>query len=210
MNRFRIIAIGISTAVWCLTLLSPAPASAHKVSIFAWVEGDVVHTQSRFMDNRIPDAARVEVLDAAGQHLLQGTPDADGRFSFPAPYKGELKIILHGGPGHRAVWRLDAGDFDTQGGGANESHTHSHAPDTVTPSPERVVLTEEKIVEMVTDVLRREIEPLKQIVASPAKTEPTFRDIVGGIGFIFGLVGVVAYIRSRRKPRGPINKAKDR
>ena len=199
---FRSIPGWIMAAAVSIALIFPAPASAHKVSIFAWVEGDVVHTQSRFMSNRIPETARVEVQDVAGQSLLQGSLDAEGKFSFTAPYRGEMKIILYAGPGHRAVWRLDADDFEMNRGAAVEGHEHSHPPDAPDQGSARVVLTEEKVVEMVTDLLREEIEPLKKIIADPSRTDPSFRDIIGGIGYIAGLVGVVAYIRSRRKPQG--------
>ena len=199
MTYFRLIPGWIITATLSIALLFPVPASAHKISIFAWVEGNIVHTQSRFMSNRIPETARIEVLDADGKKLLKGSLDAEGRFSFAAPYKGKLKIILHADAGHRAIWRLDADDFDMDTAATAEGHEHSHPPDTANRATGREVLTEEKVVEMVTALLRKEIEPLKKMVADPSRMDPSFRDIIGGIGYIFGLIGVAAYVRSRRK-----------
>lgn len=199
MIYFRYIPGWMITATLSIALLFPVPALAHKVSIFAWVEGNIVHTQSRFMSNRIPETARIEVLDADGKQLLKGSLDADGRFSFTAPYKGDLKIILHANAGHRAIWRLDADDFDMDTTATGEGHEHSHPPDTAKRATGPEVLTEEKVVEMVTALLRKEIEPLKKRVADPSRLDPSFRDIIGGIGYIFGLIGVAAYVRSRRK-----------
>jgi nickel transport protein len=202
---FRSIPGWIMAAAVSIALIFPAPASAHKVSIFAWVEGDVVHTQSRFMSNRIPETARGEVQDVAGRSLLQGSLDAEGKFSFTAPYRGEMKIILYAGPGHRAVWHLDADDFEMNRGAAVEGHGHSHPPDVPDRGSARVVLTEEKIVEMVTDLLREEIEPLKKNHSRSFAGGPVFPGYhrwnrlhcrPGGCG--------VAYIRSRRKPQGRV------
>jgi len=199
MTYFRFIPGWMITAALSIVLLFPIPASAHKISIFAWVEGNMVHTQSRFMGNRIPETARIEVLDADGKLLLKGSLDAEGRFSFVAPYKGNLEIILHASAGHRAIWRLKADDFDMDSAVTAEAHEHSHPLDTANQESVREVLTEEKVVEMVTALLRKEIEPLKKMMADPSRVDPSFRDIIGGIGYIFGLVGVAAYVRSRRK-----------
>ena len=184
-------------------LVFAPPAAAHKVSIFAWVEGNVVYTQSKFMGNRIPKSARIEVLDAAGKRLLEGITDSDGKFSFNAPYRGDLKIILHAGAGHQASWNLGADDFSV------DSATRS-ASDSPLPNPDRHArkndqppaanaLTEKKVAEIVTGLLRKEIEPLKEMIADTMQTTPSFRDVFGGIGYIIGLVGVAAYVRSRRK-----------
>jgi len=199
MTYFRFIPGWMMTAALSIVLLFPIPASAHKISIFAWVEGNMVHTQSRFMGNRIPETARIEVLDADGKQLLKGNLDAEGRFSFAAPYKGNLEIILHASAGHRATWRLEADDFDMDSAATAEGHGHSHPLDTANQESGREVLTEEKVVEMITALLRKEIDPLKKMMADPSRVDPSFRDIIGGIGYIFGLVGVAAYVRSRRK-----------
>jgi nickel transport protein len=37
------------------------------------------------------------------------------------------------------------------------------------------------------------------MLAETRQSGPGFRDIVGGIGYILGLVGIAAYVHSRRK-----------
>ena len=66
-------------------LVAPA-AHAHRVSIFAWVDGDTVHTESKF--GRRPGwsrAAWVRVFDLEGNLLLEGKTDDNGEFSFQVP-----------------------------------------------------------------------------------------------------------------------------
>jgi nickel transport protein len=47
-------------------------ALAHKVTIFAWVQGDRVYTESKFSGGRKAVNAGVEVLNADGERLLEG------------------------------------------------------------------------------------------------------------------------------------------
>jgi len=57
-------------------------ALAHKVNVFAWIEGDTVHTESKFSGGRRAKGATVEVYDAADLLLLSGKTDDRGCFSF--------------------------------------------------------------------------------------------------------------------------------
>ena len=52
-----------------------APALAHKVTIFAWVEGDHIHTQSKFSDGKRIRGGDVGVFDPKGAQLLKGVTD---------------------------------------------------------------------------------------------------------------------------------------
>ena len=57
-----------------------------------------------------------------------------------------------------------------------------------------------KDVETIVDAaLDRHLAPLRRALAARNETEPTLRDIVGGLGWIMGLVGIGLYF-SRRRP----------
>jgi len=47
--------------------------------------------------------------------------------------------------------------------------------------------------------LERKLNPLIKQLAESEQEEPSLQDIIGGLGYIFGLVGAVAYFRYRRK-----------
>ena len=57
MGSLKIGQISLSAAV--LLLLSFSLALAHNVTVFAWVEGDTVHVESKFSGGRRPVAALV-------------------------------------------------------------------------------------------------------------------------------------------------------
>ena len=75
-----------------LGLTGPSPALAHKVYLFAWVEGDTVLVDAYFSKSKRVMGGKIEVMDSTGQKLLEGTTDDKGRFSFKIPKKDDLFI----------------------------------------------------------------------------------------------------------------------
>jgi nickel transport protein len=90
------------------------PALAHRVLIFAYTEGDTVHTESRFMPNAPVRQGKILVMEAkTDKVLLTGQTDDQGKFSFKMPpeaaaQKMDLKIVVEAAMGHRAEWLLKA------------------------------------------------------------------------------------------------------
>jgi len=84
----------------------PTVALAHKVTIFAYIEGDTVYSESYFSDGRPVVAATVTVADGQGKELLHGATDADGHYNFPVPVKNDLRLTLDASMGHKASFIL--------------------------------------------------------------------------------------------------------
>jgi len=88
------------------------PALAHRVVIFAYTEGDTIHTESKFMPNTPVNQGKILVQDAqTGKELLTGQTDAQGKFSFKRPAEAagkDLKIVIDAGVGHRGEFLLKA------------------------------------------------------------------------------------------------------
>jgi nickel transport protein len=192
--------------------VSPPPALAHKVSIFAWVEGDMVHTQSNFFGGKKIQNASIDVLDASGKLLLQGKTDNNGEFSFKAPIKAAMKIVVSAGMGHQAVWNLKPSDFDTmeQDGSYLETvssqaitpvHSSISLAEASSPPTAQASITSDEIYDIVEKALDKKLSPILKMLSELRNQGPTLRDVLGGIGYIIGLVGLVAYMGSRRKKR---------
>jgi nickel transport protein len=189
-------------ALFCMGFLNSSPALAHKVSIFAWVEGDTVHTQSKFMGGKRPEQALVEVFDTSGNLLLKGKPDSQGLFSFLGPLKSDMQIVLTTGMGHRADWTISPSDFQETLTGPNSSQDiniisprDSH---TSNPSPEKG-LSAAEITTLVETTMDRKLKPLMDRITAMNENRISLFDILGGIGCIIGLVGLVTYMQYRRK-----------
>jgi nickel transport protein len=101
---FANIALGI-------VLLFAGAALAHRVNIFAWVEGDKVFVECKYPDGTKVQEGVIRVLDSAGKELLNGKTNAKGEFSFQVPKIDDLKIVLEAGMGHRGEWPLSKQDL---------------------------------------------------------------------------------------------------
>ena len=91
------------------SLIGGDSAFAHKVNVFAWVEGDEVYTMSYFSDGKEVIGGLIEVYDGRENKLLEGKTDSRGEFKFTLPRKEDLKIVLTASLGHKASCFLPAG-----------------------------------------------------------------------------------------------------
>ncbi|MBM4276145.1 MAG: carboxypeptidase regulatory-like domain-containing protein [Deltaproteobacteria bacterium] len=90
------------------------PALAHRVLVFAYTEGDTIHTESKFVPSTPVKQGKVQVLDAKSDKvLLTGETDDKGKFSGKIPpevaaQKIDLKIVVEASMGHRGEFLLKA------------------------------------------------------------------------------------------------------
>lgn len=64
-------------------------------------------------------------------------------------------------------------------------------------------MSAQQIEEIVSRQLEKKLQPLIRMVAASQNKGPTISDIIGGIGYILGLVGLGAYIRYRKDGKKP-------
>jgi nickel transport protein len=82
------------------------PALAHKVNIFAYVEGGNIYTECYFPDGKPVQNGRIEILNSEGIKVLEGATDSEGKFSASTPLEGDLKIVVHASMGHKSFFLL--------------------------------------------------------------------------------------------------------
>jgi hypothetical protein len=98
--------------VVCLLCFRIEPAYAHRVNVFAWVEGDTIYVESKFSGGKKVKTGKIIVTDSQGTELVKGTTNDQGEFSFKIPKKTDLKIVLLAGAGHRAQWTIPATEIE--------------------------------------------------------------------------------------------------
>ena len=195
---------------------------AHRVNVFAWVEGSTIYTTSKFSGGRVAQKSLIEVYDSRKKLLLSGQTDDAGAFSFPVPKIDDLEIVLQAGSGHRGTWQIKKIELaEAQGDRSGEPSAPQRAsakpqptptslieksnsqscPQASGQSPETTAELEKILEETVSRVLDRKLHPLMTMIAETRNPKPGFREILGGLGYIFGLIGVAAYVHSRRKPQ---------
>ena len=165
--------MNIARLLLSAVLLAPVDATAHRVNVFAWLEGDTVHVQAGFSRKNPARQSAVAVLlgseaDTASV-LLSGSTDDSGAFSFPLPPEARahgLTIRVNAGQGHQNEWCMKAEEFVA----AKTQATNAAPSPAASPKP-----------------------------APRPDDGPRLRDIVGGLGWIVGLVGIGMAVHARRR-----------
>ena len=157
----------------CLLLACTGPALAHKLKLFVTSEGGQVSGSLYFAGGGKAGQLDGHVLDAAGQVVARLRTGDDGTFSFTPPDGAAYRIRFESADGHMAEASIGAAAT------AISPTVASSAPD-------------------IDAALARQLRPLReQIDALENRTR--LSDIIGGIGFIFGVFGCYAWIAARRK-----------
>ena len=188
-----------------------APAVAHRVNIFAFVDGGEIQVECGFRRGSSVQAGKIEVLDAAtGAILLTGATDEQGIFRFPIPEAAretghDLLIRVKAGEGHQNEWRIPASDLGKVPGDAvdavsavRELQRAAAVPPDNFQGDQVYVLKRQELEKIIDTTLEQKLAPIRKMLAEQYNAEPSLRDIIGGIGWLLGLAGIVAYFKSRR------------
>jgi nickel transport protein len=188
--------ISLLIAVTLLILFPMTRADAHKVLLYAYVEGNKIYAEGYFGDGKKVINSLIEVLDKNGNKLLEGKTDAEGQFIFEAPKKDDLTLVLTASMGHRATFKIAANKINLPGVPAEKAIILKSPPtDTV---PVGTVVTADDVRAIVNESLDRKLKPVVDAILESKQTGPPVTEILGGIGYIFGIFGVILYFKSRR------------
>ncbi len=204
----------MSLVMAVISLLVCSQAMAHNVTVFAWVDGETVHVESKFSGGRKPVAAPVEVYDTQGNLLLKGVTDDNGEFSFKVPEITEMKIVLQAGMGHKGEWTILLSDLEGVGIDTPPQAVEPDAKQPVATASDQAMtgapgvsgnsdptgyVSTAQIQEVVEAALDKKLQPVMKLLVDTRQSGPSVNDILGGIGYIFGLIGVAAYFSARRR-----------
>jgi nickel transport protein len=95
-----------------VSLLFSGTAQAHKVNLFAYVEGGKVYTESYFPDGSPVENGKVLVYDSQNNLLLQGVTDKKGLFNFAVPKVDDLNIVIEATMGHKNSFKLKKAEVE--------------------------------------------------------------------------------------------------
>jgi len=176
-------------------------AMAHKVMVFAWVEGNTVYTESKFSGGKKVNKGQIIVYDQQGNRLLEGETNEKGEFSFKVPEKTTLKIVLQAGMGHRGEWTLPAEEIEEAASSQIEAAPPVETEAEKAQNQMQPVsgINAEDIQSAIEKALDKKLKPIYKMLAESRKQGPTVTEIFGGIGYIIGLMGIAAYFKYRRK-----------
>jgi nickel transport protein len=213
-------------AVFFLLFVLSRPGLAHRVNVFAYVEGDSVYVECSYSKSDRVRFGDIEVKNAAtGKVYLTGKTDEKGNFSFPVPpearaAKADLTILLRSGEGHQNDWIVKADEYLSatpaaattpsapSAAAASQGVTDKPAAVTQSPAqaaapkpattPEAAPMDSAALQAVVEAAVEKKIAPLRKILLDEKEKGPGLTEVFGGIGYLVGMAGLLAYARSRK------------
>jgi len=206
---------------FCLLFAICIPASsadAHKVNIFAYAENGKVYAEGYFADGSKCKNSLIEVMDnKTGEKLLEGKTDDHGLFSFDIPRATSLKLILHAGTGHQNEYTLAAGEVresmlpenktdkvivQSKNKVSMQKPQKQEQPAGIANDMDRTV-TSQELDAALARVIDKKLQPVMRLLISlhEKSEKPGLTEILGGIGYIIGILGIIAYFKSRSANR---------
>ena len=194
-------------AVVLATVCYATPASAHKLFVFATVREKVIEGEVYFHGGDPAGNVTVTVVNPDGKTLGQTSADEEGKFTFEPRLRCDHKLVADAGLGHQAEYTVEADELpldlpsdspsDSPREGepkspATSSHHHHHHHDVPTGSHGG-------------DDLSADIGALTQQIVALRKDVDQWnarlrvQDIVAGIGYIVGIMGLVYYFLGVRR-----------
>lgn len=176
-----------------LALATASPASAHKLKVFATVEGQTVRGYAFFIGGGRPEGSPWVAKEAAGTVIASGTTDAEGRFAFalPAAIASDVTVTVDTQEAHIASATLAANRL----AGAPSLVPPAAAP---AAGAADVAVDDARLAALIAGAVQKEIEPLlERLEAMDARLRYT--DMISGVFLIIGLVGIGLWARERRR-----------
>lgn len=188
---------------------------AHRVNVFAFVDGEQIRVECSFTRSQKVKNGKIVVTDLeTGGAVLEGVTDGQGVFlfrpsdEFLATGHG-LNIRLLAGEGHQDDWRMPpeelralsplAGSIGASPPGIRDAAPPQRKAETdETPDAPEIAVDSAALEAMIGRVLDSRLEPIKASLARQRREDPGLRDIIGGIGWIIGLLGLATYMKYKR------------
>jgi nickel transport protein len=196
-DRPRRAMAALAVALGVLLVASPE-AGAHKIHVFAEAEGTTLRGEAYFSGGGHPRDAKVDVLGPGGTRLGEVRTDAEGRFAFRATRRCDHTFVIETADGHRAEYTVEAGELPGSLPGVRAARVTQPAAKEGTPPASAPASADEPagpaaLRRVIAQAVRKELDRHEQRVR--------LRDVLGGVGYIFGIMGIVLLVRQRRKAK---------
>ncbi len=177
---------------------------AHRVDVFCWVDAGTIKCMAKFSTGDAVVKGTFKVFEG-NKLIFTGTGDRKGNFSYKIPdrilkHPKDLKIVCIAEMGHKNYWIVRKDELSSTVSSQednsvdNENFLEEKSP-SVNSKP--VAIDYNKLKEIVSVVVDKKLVPIREDLAELKEPKLSFRDILGGIGYIMGIMGIIMYFKSR-------------
>ncbi len=195
MNRLQRL---IGSLIVASSLLS-GNALAHKVLASAYGDGRLIEGEIGFSNGDMAKAGTIVQVSVDGTRVGEAVIDDEGFFSWQAQVAADHHFFADLSAGHIADFMLPADELSGLPGSTGATTDTTTAAETARAGAESGLVTA-GLSEEIRQTVARQIKPLRKEI-SALKEKRQFQDILGGIGYIFGLFGVGAWVAARQKEK---------
>ena len=174
---------------------------AHNVVGGVYAIGIEIEGEAGFSNGAMANVGTVvKITDKSGIPLGEVLTDDQGFFTFTAKKRITHVFNIDMGAGHKLTMQLPAEELPESLGPINGKSTSEtgEVNKPLNTLKSEAIGSENKITSLMLEkAIAKQIKPLRKEIQS-LKEKSGLRDILGGIGYIFGLLGLVAFLRERK------------
>ncbi|WP_261841424.1 hypothetical protein [Aliamphritea ceti] len=179
-----------------LAMLFALPASAHNVVGGVYAIGSTIEGEAGFSNGDMASAGtKVIVTDAAGNVLLETETDDEGFFTMEATTRIDHIFRMEMGSGHVLEMTLPAEELSESLAGGDTAVAASAAK---ASTGSAVQYDEAAMQGMIEKAVAKQVKPLRKELRA-FQEKAGLQDVLGGIGYIFGLCGIGMWWRQRKQ-----------
>jgi nickel transport protein len=193
--------------IFILSLSWLSPAEAHKIKLFATVQSNIITGYAYYPGGGKISNTTIQVSSPEGRPLGETTTNDQGEFTYIATYRIAHTFTLNTSDGHFATYTISAEELSDTLPLLNSNNTDKTTPTEQTSPPSSAFLKPPAIpvttsislpeLELLLEkTLNRHIRPLREQLEN-YQEQIRLHDILGGIGYIFGIMGLIFYWKKR-------------
>ncbi|PWQ92639.1 hypothetical protein [Leucothrix pacifica] len=194
--------IVISSLLLVLGLTVSTNPLAHNVVSGVYADGMTIEGEIGFSNGVMAEAGVVvQVLNEAGDKLGETVLTDDGAFVYQAETVQKHLFKANLSSGHIAEMVIEADELSGDAvAESNNVEAKGEISEKTAPQNNVAIasaISASELQSMIRSAVAQQVRPLQKELRA-YKEKVMFRDIAGGLGFIFGLFGVAAWMASKR------------
>ena len=183
-----------AAAAVALLLLSTA-AWPHALHMFLSADDTIISGDVYYSDGKPAVGATITITTPAGE-TNEVTTGEDGLFSYTASAPGPHTVVADSHDGHRVEQTVEVGEAQALAG-VEATHDPPHGEGAAIAGAVAQPASAIDVDPAIRAAVREEIRPLREDL-NRFQNSARVRDIIAGIGYIVGVFGLFAWLKSRR------------